>query len=79
MSGPGGVAVVVKLFVEGGGDLLEGRPWLALPRDLAPGEEVRFETDVRRPSGPAHLWIEPHLFGGLGFSKLGGPRWERWI
>ena len=79
VSGPGGVAVVVKLFVEGGGDLLEGRPWLALPRDLAPGEEVRFETDVRRPPGPAHLWIEPHLFGGLGFSKLGGPRWERWI
>ena len=32
---------------------------------------------VRR--GPAHLWIEPHLFGGLGLSKLGGPRWEQWI
>lgn len=77
--GPGGVAVVVKLFVGGGEDLLEGRPWLALPRDLAPGEEVHFETDVRRPPGPAHLWIEPHLFGGLGFSKLGGPLWERWI
>ena len=77
--GPGGVAVVVKLFVDGGADLLEGRPWLALPRDLAPGEEVRFETDVRRPPGPAHLWIEPHLFGGLGLSKLGGPRWERRI
>jgi glycosyltransferase involved in cell wall biosynthesis len=80
LSGPGGVAVVVKLFVDdGGADLLEGRPWLALPRDLAPGEEVRLETEVRRPPGPAHLWIEPHLFGGLGFSKLGGPRWERWI
>jgi glycosyltransferase involved in cell wall biosynthesis len=77
--GPGGVAVVVKLFVDGGADLLEGRPWLALSRDLAPGEEVRFETDVRRPPGPAHLWIEPHLFGGLGLSKLGGPRWERRI
>jgi glycosyltransferase involved in cell wall biosynthesis len=76
--GPGGVAVVVKLFAEGE-DLLEGRPWLALPHDLAPGEEVRFATEVRRPPGPAHLWIEPHLFGGLGLSKLGGPRWERWI
>jgi glycosyltransferase involved in cell wall biosynthesis len=76
--GPGGVAVVVKLFVDGE-DLIAGRPWLALPRDLAPGEEVRFETEVRRPPGPAHLWIEPHLFGGLGLSKLGGPRWERWI
>ncbi len=75
--GPGGVAVVVKLFVDGGRDLLEGRPWLALPHDLASGEEVCFETDVRRPPGPAHLWIEPHLFGGLGLSKLGGPRWER--
>jgi glycosyltransferase involved in cell wall biosynthesis len=76
--GPGGVAVVVKLFVDGE-DLLAGRPWLALPHDLAPGEEVRFETEVRRPPGPAHLWIEPHLFGGLGLSKLGGPRWEGWI
>jgi hypothetical protein len=77
--GPGGVAVVVKLFVEGGGDLLADRPWLPLPRDLAPGEEAIFETEVRRPPGPAHLWIEPHLFGGLGLSKLGGPRWEQWI
>jgi hypothetical protein len=46
---------------------------------LAPGEEAVLETEVRRPPGPAHLWIEPHLFGGLGLSKLGGPRWERWI
>jgi glycosyltransferase involved in cell wall biosynthesis len=77
--GPGGVAVVVKLFTdpELTRDLLAGRPWLALPRDLPPGEEAVFETDVRRPPGFAHLWIEPHLFGGLGFSKLGGPRWER--
>jgi glycosyltransferase involved in cell wall biosynthesis len=82
-SGPGGVALVVKLFVDdGAADLLVERPWLALPRDLAPGEEVRFETEVRRPPGApgtARLWIEPHLFGGLGFSKLGGPVWERWI
>lgn len=76
--GPGGVAVVVKLFVDEGltEDLLAGRPWLALPRDLAPGEEIVLETDVRRPPGAAHLWIEPHLFGGLGLSKLGGPLWE---
>jgi glycosyltransferase involved in cell wall biosynthesis len=77
--GPGGVALVVKLWGDGGEDLLAGRPWLPLPRDLAPGEEVRFEAEVRRPPGAAHLWIEPHLFGGLGFSKLGGPVWERWI
>jgi glycosyltransferase involved in cell wall biosynthesis len=77
--GPGGVAVVVKLFVDGE-DLLANRRWLALPHDLAPGEEAVFETEVRRPPGPpgsAHLWIEPHLFGGLGISKYGGPRWEQ--
>jgi glycosyltransferase involved in cell wall biosynthesis len=74
--GAGGVAVVVKLFADGE-DLLEGRPWLALPRDLPPGEEVVFETEVRRPPGPSWLWIEPHLFGGLGLSKYGGPHWER--
>lgn len=77
--GPGGVAVVVKLFAGGvdSEDLLEGRPWLALRRDLPPGEEAIFETEVRRPPGPAWLWIEPHLFGGLGLSKYGGPHWER--
>ncbi|HYU33810.1 MAG TPA: glycosyltransferase [Thermoanaerobaculia bacterium] len=74
--GPGGVAVVVKLFADGQ-DLLEGRPWLALPRDLLPGEETVLATEVRRPPGPAWLWIEPHLFGGLGISKYGGPYWER--
>lgn len=77
--GPGGVAVVVKLFTDEGlsEDLLAGRPWLPLPRDLEPGEEAWIETEVRRPPGSAYLWVEPHLFGGLGLSKLGGPRWER--
>jgi hypothetical protein len=76
--GAGGVAVVVKLFVdeELTDDLLADRPWLPLPRDLAPGEEHVFETAVRRPVGRAHLWVEPHLFGGLGLSRYGGPRWE---
>ena len=92
--GPGGVAVVVKLLAEGR-DLFAGRPWLPLPRDLAPGEEARLAVDVRRPPGPQpsplppgvprmpvlpgriRLWIEPHLFGGLGMAELGGPRWER--
>ena len=93
-SGPGGVAVVVKL-IAGGRDLFAGRPWLPLPRDLPPGGEVRFTVEVRRPPGPPappwlagvtrlplapdriRLWIEPHLFGGLGLSQMGGPRWER--
>jgi glycosyltransferase involved in cell wall biosynthesis len=73
--GPGGIALSLKLFADGE-DLLEGRRWLALPRDLAPGEEARFEAEVRRPPGPARLRIEPHLFGGLSFSFLGGPWWE---
>ena len=67
---------MVKLFVDDQ-DLLEGRPWLALPRDLLPGEEAVFSAEVRRPPCPAWLWIEPHLFGGLGISKYGGPYWER--
>jgi hypothetical protein len=78
-SGPGGVALVIKLFTDEGltENLLADRPWLPLPRDLQPGEEAEIETEVRRPPGYAYLWIEPHLFGGLGLSKLGGPRWER--
>ena len=93
-AGAGGVALVVKL-IHGGRDLLADRPWLPLPRDLAPGGEARFTVDVRRPPGPPgvpypdgvtrmplspdgiRLWIEPHLFGGLGLSQMGGPRWER--
>ena len=84
-SGPGGVAVVVRLYVEGPegrSDLLGDRRWLPLPRDLAPGEETVLETEVRRPPGPAQLWVEPHVFQGLdgrGFSELGGPWWAREI
>ncbi len=79
--GPGGVALVLKMFTAEDADgltadLLADRPWLPLPRDLAPGEEAWIETELRRPPGFAHLWIEPHLFGGFGLSKLGGPRWE---
>ncbi len=34
---------------------------------------------TRLPLAPdrIRLWIEPHLFGGLGLSQMGGPRWER--
>ncbi|MEP7008820.1 MAG: glycosyltransferase [Acidobacteriota bacterium] len=77
--GPGGLALVIKLFDGGvgGEDLLSDRHWLPLPRDLDPGEETSFRTEIRRPPGPARLRIEPHLFGSLGFSRLSGPWWER--
>jgi glycosyltransferase involved in cell wall biosynthesis len=76
--GPGGLAVVVKLFEgrQSREDLLGGRAWVPLPRDLAPGEEATLRVEVRRPPGPAYLVIEPHTFGGLSFSFLEGPWWE---
>lgn len=80
-SGPGGVALQVRLQTAKG-DLRAGRPWLPLPRDLAAGETVELQIDLRRPprhdSSPVHLVIEPHVLGGFGFSGLDGPvgRWE---
>jgi len=52
--GAGGVALRSVLDTPRG-DLLAGRPWLPLPRDLAPGESHRFEVEIRRPPGPARL------------------------
>ena len=72
-SGPGGVALEVRLETDQGRDLHAGRPWHPLPRDLAAGESVELEIAVRRPPGPARLVIEPHVLGGFGFSSLGGP------
>lgn len=81
-SGPGGVALEVRLETEGGDlgavDLHAERPWHPLPRAVAAGEAVELEIVFRRPPGPARLVIEPHVLGGFGFSSLGGPvgRWE---
>ncbi|HEV2851671.1 MAG TPA: glycosyltransferase family 4 protein [Thermoanaerobaculia bacterium] len=77
--GPGGISIVVKIQRDHLWDVVEERPWLSLPHDLAPGEEISLETDVRRPPGPAFLSVEPHLFGDRSLSFLGGPLWERWI
>jgi glycosyltransferase involved in cell wall biosynthesis len=77
--GPGGISVVVKMQRDDRWDVVDERPWLPLPWDLAPGEDVWLETEVRRPVGPAFLSVEPHLFGGRSLSFLGGPLWERWI
>jgi glycosyltransferase involved in cell wall biosynthesis len=79
--GPGGMAVVVKLLVGTEDDphdyLGKTGRWLSLPHDLAPGEEIRLKTELRRPLGPARLHVEPHLFNGGRTSLLGGPTWER--
>ncbi|QQR73167.1 MAG: glycosyltransferase [Holophagales bacterium] len=74
-SGAGGVAIEVRLDTPRG-DRLAGRPWLALPRDLAPGETLEVTFELRRPLGPARLHVEPHVLGAASFSRLGGPVWE---
>jgi hypothetical protein len=68
------VAVEVRL-IGTGGDLRAGRPWLALPRDLAAGQGAELEIAVRRPPGSARLEVEPKVVGGAGFGALGGPVW----
>jgi len=71
----GGVAFEVSL--EGSGDhrTTEGR-WIALPADLDPGGEHRFELHLRRPLGPARLRVVPHVFGPGDFTDLEVPVWE---
>lgn len=73
--GPGGVVVEARLYSRRG-DLLAGRPWTPLPRDVDPGEEVAVELLVRRPVGAARLHVKAQVLGGFGFSALGGPLWE---
>jgi glycosyltransferase involved in cell wall biosynthesis len=80
--GAGGLALQVQLLTPAG-DLLAGRPWLALLRDLAPGESWTAEIEVRRPPGPATLRLVPQVMGGfpLGDPFLDGEAltWEeRW-
>jgi hypothetical protein len=83
--GPGGVVFEVRLLCGDGAsggaeaeprDEMAGRPWPPLPADLAPGEEVAIELEVRRPVGTARLRIEPHVLGVAGASTLGGRVWE---
>lgn len=77
--GPGGLALQVSLVTPDGEDLLAGRPWLPLPRDLAPGEAHRFEVELRRPPGSATLAFATRLLGGSEARAFepegwGGPR-----
>jgi glycosyltransferase involved in cell wall biosynthesis len=86
--GPGGVVFEVRLLrgaTPGAEaippddvlrDEMAGRPWPALPADLAPGEEATLELDVRRPPGRARLRIEPHVLGVGGATALAGAVWE---
>jgi glycosyltransferase involved in cell wall biosynthesis len=62
--GPGGAALRLSL-ASAGEDLLAGRPWLPLPRDLAAGESCRLEAEVRRPpvGGPSVLRAELRVAG----------------
>lgn len=73
--GPGGVVFELQLRTPAG-DLMAGRPWPPLSRDLPAGERGEVTVEVRRPPGPARLRIEPHVLGLAGFSTLGGPVWE---
>jgi glycosyltransferase involved in cell wall biosynthesis len=60
--GPGGMALQVSL-VTPDGDLRARDPWLALPRDLEPGESLVVEALVRRPPAPAQLRVATRVAG----------------
>ena len=70
---PGGVIFEVQLR-EGTRDHHAGRPWLALERELAPGEECRFELELRRPLGRGRLLIKPTVALTTGNRPFG--RWD---
>ena len=71
----GGVVLEPQLW-SGDRDLFKGRPWIPLPRDLAPGETCRIGLDLRRPIGPARFRLEPHLFGGGSMTLCGAPAFD---
>ena len=71
----GGVVLEPQLW-SGDRDLFKGRPWIPLPRDLAPGETCRIRLDLRRPIGPARFRLEPHLFGGGSMTLCGAPAFD---
>lgn len=70
--GPGGVAFEVR--VEGAGAETEPpRPWLPLPRDLAPGESAVLALHLRRPLEPARLRLAPVVLVGYEGSEVERP------
>ena len=74
----GGVAIQVSLLDGRGRDLLAGRPWLPVTRDLDPGASFDSELVVRRPPGGARLRVEPRVTGrdGLEVDWEGGAAWD---
>jgi hypothetical protein len=75
--GPGGVAFEVR--VEGaGGDPETSRPWLPLPRDLAPGESAALALDLRRPLVPARLRLAPVVLVGYDGREVERPTGDGW-
>ncbi|MEO8504883.1 MAG: glycosyltransferase family 4 protein [Acidobacteriota bacterium] len=79
--GDGGVALRAELRDVNGVDRLEGSAWVALPRDLLPGESAEVTISIRRPPGGVTLRVEPHVLGrsGLPFFWTGDATWERAI
>ncbi len=88
--GEGGMALDVVLLrgeePDGGAAEDAGRadpwlaqPWVALARDLAPGETAELRVAVRRPPGPVRLRLKPRLLGreGFPFRWQGDAVWER--
>jgi glycosyltransferase involved in cell wall biosynthesis len=73
--GPGGVMVEVALWSHGR-NLLATTPWLALPRDVGPGESVAVPLRLRRPPGTCRLVVTPHVSGVASFPALGGPSFD---
>ncbi len=74
--GEGGIALRLGLDTPEG-DLLAARPWLPLPRDLAPGESHLLEVAVRRPPGPARLRLDLQEAGAVALPALREPTVHR--
>lgn len=75
--GPGGVAFEVRLTA-GGEPVDRHRPWVPLPRDLAPGEEVAVPLSLRRPPGRARLAVEALVLDDRAGQRVSRPgtRWQ---
>lgn len=74
--GAGGVIVEVQWRASPAGEATESL-WLAQPRDIEPGGELRLELQLRRPLGASFLLVDPHVKGVTSFYWMGGPTWSK--